>query len=308
LPAEEIGRVRRGGIAVAKLLHGKKLSSDAHLSEGIAKKNEKEIEDVMERLRQSTVGRDAITLLVVRLIELRHPEKRVEFVSDSEIKVIDLNGKSGSIFLENIWAWCETPSEDRAEIVDRYVRVLVSNSDATELVSAENVVPLVRDTVYRTFVKEADSDLITRHLIGDLWIVHAVDLPESTKILTGEQAMKLGLDNEGLLRAGIRNVERLLTQLEFSPYGECFSIACENISYASSTLLLDYVWDQAANLISDGVVVAVPARDTVLFTGATNTQGLREIREATDHVVTNGHHTITSTLLKRVTGNWKLLL
>jgi len=270
--------------------------------------NEKEVQDVMERLRRSAVGRDVIALLIARLIELRHPEKRVEFSSDSEIKVIDSDGGSSSVFLHNIWAECERSPDERAEIVGRYIRVLVPEVDGEETVSTENVIPLVRDSVYRAYVKEADRDLITRHLIGDLWIVHAVDLPESTTILTRDQALKLGLDNEGLLRVGVKNVERLLGQLEFSPYGECFTISCEDVLYASSTLLLDYVWDQAANLIADEVVVAVPARDTVLFTGATNTQGLRQIREETDRVVTNGNHVITNTLIKRADGGWKLFL
>jgi len=234
---------------------------------------------------------------------------RTEFASESEIKVISPTGDSRSTFLHNIWSECEYSPENRAEIVDRYVRVLFQKSGDTPELSKENIVVLIRDTQYRNFVaKEEWRDVMTDHLLGDLWMVLAVDLPDSMTTLTLEQVATLGLDKKDLIKLGIENVDRMLGRMEFNPHGECFTVGCEAIDYASSALLLDYVWDQAASLIEGDLIVALPARDTLLFTGSANTKGLHEIREAANHVVTTGNHVISEALLKRLDRHWKLFL
>jgi|SRR5579871_625597 len=267
---------------------------------------DQEIEEVLARLRQGVLGRDTIALLAARLIELRNPGLRTEFASESEIKMVWPDGKSNSMFLHNLWSWCERSQEERAGIVDRYVRVLASQGQDRPETSAENIAVLVRDTEYRNVVAEEMRDLVTEHLLGDLWVIVVMDLPESIEILSVKQFTSLGVGKKELIKVGVENVDRMLGQMQFSPYGECFTLGCENIDYASSALLLDYIWDQAANLIEGDLIVAVPARDTVLFTGSANTKGLQEIREATNYVVTTGHHVITQTLFRRVDGGWKL--
>jgi uncharacterized protein YtpQ (UPF0354 family) len=267
---------------------------------------ERQIEEVLELLKQGSHGRDSIALLAVKLIEIRNPDKRIEFESESEIKVIAADGKSGSMSFLNLWIECERSPEQRAEIVDRYIRVLFSaGSDRPEL-STKSVMVLVRDIQYCNSIAKEERDLVTDHLLGDLWVILAVDLAESINILSAEKHASLGLEKKELIRLGIENVERIVGRMEFSPYGECFTLACESIDYASSVLLLDSVWDQAANLIAGDLVVAVPARDTVLFTGSANAKGLKEIREAANYVTSTGHHLVTETLMKRVDRGWKL--
>jgi uncharacterized protein YtpQ (UPF0354 family) len=267
---------------------------------------EVQIEEVLELLRRGSHGRDSIALLAAKLIEIRHPDIRIEFASESEIKMMSLGGKSSSIFLQNLWIECERSPEERAEIVDKYVRILVPPWHNKKGLTSENVVVLVRDTEYRNFVKEEDRELITAHLLGDLWVILGVDLPESIEVLTAESTATLGLDKKELTSLGVKNVERMLGEMHFSPYGECFTLGCESIDYASTALLLDYVWEQAAHLIEGDLIVAVPARDTVLFTGSANAKGLQEIKDAAHHVFTTGHHLITETLIRRVDREWKL--
>jgi uncharacterized protein YtpQ (UPF0354 family) len=266
---------------------------------------DREIEEALARLRKGTHSRDSIALLAAKLIELRNPNSRAEFASESEIKIIWPDKESISIFLHNLWNECERSPEERAEIVDRYVRILAPLGQNRMEASPKNVVALVRDDEFRNFVPEEERDFVTNHFFGDLWVILAVDLPESIQTLSAKHAASLGLEKRELIRLGIENVERMLGQMEFSPYGECFTLSCESISYASTALLLDYVWDQAASLIEGDLIVAIPARDTVLFTGSANAKGLKEIREESNYIVSTGHHVVSSTLLRRVSGGWK---
>ncbi|MES2393800.1 MAG: DUF1444 family protein [Acidobacteriota bacterium] len=270
--------------------------------------NAREIESVLALLRRDDVGRDAVALLFVKLAGLRFPELRTEFVSDDEIKITDAAGKSSSVYLRNLWIECEQKPEERVELVDRFVRAAMPDTTAQQdqAIDAQRVVALVKDSQYREFLPEEDRASASRHLAGDLWIMFALDLPDSTVSLNAKQVAQLGLDGDVLLRLGTENVSDMLSEMSFEPFSHFFTISCANLYYASSVLLLDYVWPQAAELVDGDVVVVVPARDTVLFAGSNNAAGLEELRMQAHHVVTNGHHVISETLLRRVDGAWKL--
>lgn len=268
---------------------------------------EAEIAEVLEQLRRGSHNRDSIALLTIKLIELRNAGFRTELASESEIRIIWPDGKSNSMFLNNLWSECEKSPNERAEIVDRYVRVLVPELKESEVMSStKDLVVLVRDVEYSNLVRAEDRDFVTDHIVGDLWTILGVDLPESTKTLTAKMLAPLTLDKRELIRVGLENVERMLGPMQFSPYGGCFTLSCENIDYASTALLLDYVWEQAANLIEGDLILAVPARDTVLFTGSANARVLQQLRDEVHYVFTTGHHLITETLFKRVRREWKL--
>jgi uncharacterized protein YtpQ (UPF0354 family) len=267
----------------------------------------RDVEDTLERLKGDNLSRDAIALLVARLIELENPGRKVEFESDASLKISDPDGSSFTMNLHNLWAECEREPDERAEIVSRYVRILVSRTEGTKpSIVLENIVALVRDSVYRAYVAEDDRALVTRHLIGDLWIVYAVDLPESTDVLGSKEAESLSLGPDELLRLGTENIGRLLGQMEWEPYGECFSLSCEDITYASSALLLDHVWEHTRSIVSGDPAVAVPARDTVLVTGSENRAGLKELRDEIEYITKNGHHIVSETLLRWRNGVWEL--
>ena len=264
------------------------------------------IAEVLEQIRDNGTSRDALSLLIVKLLQLRLPDKRIEFASEMEIKLIDASGMSSSMFLPNIWAECEKSPDERSEIVDRYVRVLAPVEEEEEVITRDMVVAIIREIEYREYIRAEDRELVTKHLIGDLWVVYAIDLPHSMTVISRKQIASLSLAGEDMLSIGVRNIERLLGQISMDPYGECYVFSCENIVYASSLLLLEYVWDRAAELVQCDVVVAVPARDTILFTGTTNTKGIEELRTEAAYVVKNGNHVLTETLLVRRDGKWKL--
>jgi len=270
--------------------------------------NSPEIEKVLSLLQRDDAGRDAVALLVVKLIELRFPEVKAEFATESELKIIDGKGESSTFYLNNLWIECEQTPQNRAEIVDRYVRAGIhdTGNQEREAIERGRVVALVKDTQYCDLIPETDRQVVSRHLAGDLWIMLALDLPDSTVSLSAEKAAKFAMDADSLFRLGTENVSEMLTEISFEPEGECFSLSAANLYYGASILLLDYVWPQVEGLVEGDIVLAVPARDTVLITGSKNLQGLQEIREHAHYVVTNGHHLISETLLRRVDGAWEV--
>jgi uncharacterized protein YtpQ (UPF0354 family) len=74
--------------------------------------------------------------------------------------------------------------------------------------------------------------------------------------------------------------------------------------YVASILLLDGVWDQLAATVGGDIVVTVPARDVLFFTGSASQEGLATIRKKADEIVSSGDHVVSRTLLRRVEGQW----
>ena len=270
---------------------------------------ESEIAETLKRLEDSRLSKDAVFLLIAKLLELRNPDKAVSFTEEDAIGLTHSDGATTHIYLHNLWSECQRYPEERLEIVERYLRALVPDaSDDSKEITRDNVIALVRDTAYADFVKDDDRSIVTEHLLADLWVVFAADLPNSTLILTKKDLQTAGVDPQEIRALGLENVARLLGDIELEPYGACFNLRSENALYLSSALLLDYVWEHAANMVKGDLVVALPARDTVLFTGALDAAGLRLIREEVDHVFSTGHHLITRTFFRRVGGKWTLFL
>jgi uncharacterized protein YtpQ (UPF0354 family) len=267
-------------------------------------RSELEIAETLEHLRRNGLSRDSVFLLVAKLLELRNPGKRIVFSEEDAIDVIALDGAKQQFFLHNLWTECERSPEERVEIVERYIGLL--DGDDEEFIR-ENVVAIVRDLQFKTFVEQADIGAVTEHLAGDLWILYANDGAGSTTVLGREDIRNLGLSSEDLKLLGTTNVEKLMSDLETTSYGDWCLLSSENSAYLSSSLLLDYVWEHAATMVEGDLVVAVPARDCVFFTGLSSAEGLRKLREEVADVVANGDHVVSSTLLRRSEGRWKLL-
>jgi uncharacterized protein YtpQ (UPF0354 family) len=268
---------------------------------------ESEIAETLKRFEDSRLSRDAVFLLIAKLLELRNPDKSVSFTEEDAIGLTHSDGATTHIYLHNLWSECQRYPEDRLEIVERYLRGLVPDaSDDSQEITRDNVIALVRDATYTEFVKDDDRSVVTEHLLADLWIVLAADLPDSTIILTKKDIRTAKIDSQEIRTLGVENIARLLGDIELEPYGACFILRSETALYLASALLLDYLWEHAANMVEGDLVVALPARDTVLFTGALNAAGLRLIREEVDHVFSTGHHLITRTFFRRVGGKWTL--
>ena len=266
---------------------------------------ESDIAETLKRLEDSRLSKDAVFLLIAKLLELRNPDKAVTFTEEDAIGLTHSDGATTNIYLHNLWSECQRHPEERLEIIERYLRALVLDaSDDSEEITRDNVIALVRDTTYAEFISDDDRSVVTEHLLADLWVIFAADLPDLTMILTKKDIHAAKIDPREIRALGIENVARLLGDIELEPYGDCFSLRSETALYLSSALLLDYVWEQAANMVEGDLVVALPARDTVLFTGALDAAGLRLIREEVDHVFSTGHHLITRTFFRRVGGKW----
>ena len=265
-----------------------------------------EIQELRQKLARRDLERDALFLLVTRLIELQNPDKKITIRQDEAVDVTGPGEKPHTVFLANLLAECLRSPDERKEIVERYLETLVSTKEDPPA-DRKDVVAMVRHSDYRLHMKQDELDVITEHLVGDLWIVYGIDYPHSTRVLSIENLTALGVPAAELKPLGLENVSKLLDDLEYKTYGSYSVLLSANAVYLSSTLLLDYVWDFLSDKVKGDLVVAVPARDTVIFCGSHEAEGIKALQEEAEHVVRTGDHVLSEALLYRATGRWKLL-
>ncbi|SEF55975.1 hypothetical protein SAMN05421819_0417 [Bryocella elongata] len=264
------------------------------------------IDETLEKLGRPGLSDETIVLLTHLLAQLHFPDLQVELVAKEELKFTTLDGATHRMYLTNMLVECRREPEDRAAIVDRYVRVIAGRDSEGEMNSLENLVTLVRDAQFLGVVQQ-ESPIAARHLIADLWLVLARDGAESVTTLSKKDAEALSEDFEALFKRGEENVLELLEGLTARPYSaSCYTFETENVFYLSSVVAMDFLWDQVGALVEGDVVLGVPARDTLLFCGANDRAGIAELRAEVDYVIKNGHHLVSDTLLRRVNGQWQV--
>jgi hypothetical protein len=68
---------------------------------------------------------------------------------------------------------------------------------------------------------------------------------------------------------------------------------------------LDDLWKTQTNSVQGDLIVAVPARDIVLFTGSSSPDGIKEIQKKVEEIRKDGSHLVSSILLIRKNGQWE---
>jgi hypothetical protein len=148
--------------------------------------------------------------------------------SFDEFRVLRTGREPNTVFLENIWRQCRKEPESRVSQVERFLRALVSTmGDNDALPERTCIVPMIKDEGYlNAFPNRAGADVpfANEHLVGDLWIVYAIDLPDSMKTLQKTQVSELGLDPSALRRLAIENLRRILPPIEQHGEGPAYML------------------------------------------------------------------------------------
>jgi uncharacterized protein YtpQ (UPF0354 family) len=259
----------------------------------------------IDRLLNRSCNRDEFILLYSKLLQERMPGNRVEFVGESALRLVTQGGKESTTHLDNLWLKYKAGTEDRAELIDKYIRLaqaLIDGDDKTP--ERQNIVPMIKDSQYLDYMRPLE-EFATQHLCGDLWIVYAEDEPERIRTLKRVDIRRAGVDDSELRSVAIENLKRTLPPAEVHGPGPCYLMTAGG-DYVASLLLLDYVWDQVAKMVSGDMVATVPARDVLLFAGSESSEGVNAMRVKSTEICNSAPHAISDTLIVRLNGTWSV--
>lgn len=258
----------------------------------------------MDRLLNRNCSRDEFFLLYSKLLQEKMPNHRVEFSGESTLRVIAEVGEESTTHLDNLWLKYTAETEDRAELIEKYIRLAQDLGKPETTPERQNIVPMIKDSRYLEFLKPLE-EFATEHLCGDLWIVYAEDQPERILTLKRQNIHRAGVNEEELRSVAIDNLTGILPAAEVHGDGPWYQLTAGN-DYVASLLLLEHVWDEIATMVSGDVVATVPTRDVLLFTGSESTEGLKVLREKSSEISNSAPHAVSETLIARRNGIWSV--
>jgi uncharacterized protein YtpQ (UPF0354 family) len=224
--------------------------------------------------------------------------------SYDELTVTRKVGKPITVFLENIWRETRNQPDVRVERVERFLRLLVETAAEQSPTSKSCIVPMIKDEVYLQTRNGNAVTFMTEHFAGDLWIVYAIDKPESMSTLAKTEAISMGLQLSDLRPLAIENLRRILPPIMQHGEGPLFMLTA-GADYVASLLLFDDVWTEIQETIEGDIVAAVPSRDVLFFTDSTSKEGIEAMRSSITRVINSGGYLVSSTMFRRTAAGWK---
>jgi len=255
----------------------------------------------MDRLLQRSCLREEFFLLFCKLLQEKLLNVSIEFSGESTLHIVNSAGQKSTYFLDNLWLRYSHGGEDRRELIEKYVR-LAASLGSSEPATRQNIVATVKDLTYLSTV-ENDAEQVVEHLCGDLWIVYAVDAPETISSLTRAQMNVAGVQEADLRILAIENLKRILPEVECQGDGPSYLLTA-GTDYVASLLLFDDIWDHLKDSVDGEIVATVPSRDVLMYTGSNSAEGISFLREKSEEIVKNGSHVISNSLIRRCGRTW----
>jgi uncharacterized protein YtpQ (UPF0354 family) len=258
----------------------------------------------MERLLSRECSKEAFCLLFSKLLQERMPECSVGFSGETTLRVVRLDGKESTAYLDNLWLRYAKGSEDRKELIEKYIGMVSGMTRPSFSVSRENIVAMIKDTEYMAFLKPSTKS-VTDHLCGDIYVVYALDSPDLTRTLTADEMEDAKVLRHELRSLAVANLKKILPAVERHGDGPWYLLTA-GADYVASLLLFDEIWEELKDSVDGDIVATVPARDVLMYTGSQSENGLAEIRKRSEEISSTGPHAISSSLIVRKSDHWEL--
>jgi uncharacterized protein YtpQ (UPF0354 family) len=236
-----------------------------------------------------------------------HPSVKSATAANAfDVEVTLKDGTDTRNNLENLWREVNAAPDEAVQIINRHLRAVDQTKAAIEMdvVShTDSVVAIIRDEQY---VQQASHEnTYCERLVGDLYIIYALDLPDVIRQLNKDEITKLGLADGALRELSVRNLLLKTQKIEVMGDGPVKMVICGG-DYESSLLLVPDFWAKISDVITGDIVACIPCRDLLYFTGSKEPDGLRLMRELAEKMVNEGHHSISATFVTLQDGQWRV--
>jgi uncharacterized protein YtpQ (UPF0354 family) len=260
-----------------------------------------------DQLERKSLKREDLFALYAEEIRARFAPRKVAFDGPDALQIESATGRQITVYLENLWIQCRNSMGERSDVFERHLAALASAMEPDDGPPAgkDNLIAIVKDHEYLALSHGNRDPVVREHLAGDLWIVYALDLPSATQALAESTMKKLNIAPEELRSLAIGNLRRILPDIERHGGGPWYMLTAGG-DYTASLLLLEDVWEQLKESVEGDIVVAVPSRDVVLFTGSRSKEGIETIKRKAQNIHQTGDHVVSQTLFRLSSGKWSV--
>lgn len=193
------------------------------------------------------------------------------------------------------------------ELLDSFLAMATAPRDVVEaLPELSSVRPVVRskstldgfDELLATWDKP--TALVRYPLAADIEVGFAFQMTDGMRYATQADLISLKITKSALAEVAMRNFDAMTLETQWSSSGNTL-IAQLDGNYESSLLVIDNLWPEIERALGGPIVVAVPARDSLIAVRADDEAQIAQLRQAMNY---DFAYPISSTLLTRENGRW----
>lgn len=152
---------------------------------------------------------------------------------------------------------------------------------------------------------QVSPDAVVDGFVGDLAVGYTPGPQYGRRLVSQEELAGYRVSRQEFRRWAAENLYAALDNVGVHGQPPALMLSFDGLE--SSVLLARRFWDDLAGAVPGELVVGVPARDVVIFTGAHSQSGLRKVRRAVDRVFyAGGPHPLTRDLLVRRQRRWEV--
>jgi uncharacterized protein YtpQ (UPF0354 family) len=224
--------------------------------------------------------------------------------ADLDLVIKDDQGWDAQAFLDNAYREYLAGRDDALDmVIERYVASIAEQQRRlTAKVDRARIVPVVKDRQWLIETQQPDpkrngAARISEPYNDDLVVLYAEDTPHNIHYLVPGELAEAGLAQAELRALAVANLRTLLPGIEIRR-GPLVSMIVADGNYESSLLLLDEIWSkgEVPARVDGEVVIAIPARGVLLFTGSRNRPGLARLRALATNAAKTSTYRLTDTL------------
>ncbi|GFE79024.1 hypothetical protein GCM10011487_10240 [Steroidobacter agaridevorans] len=231
------------------------------------------------------------------------PDATVAVVEPLHLTIKAPEGETARAFLDNAYSEYSRAPEDKSDVIARYVASFAESTKEPGPLDPQQIVPVVKDRAWSKEARraararggKAPAEQVIEELNDDLVIVYAEDTPQNIRYFGPKDLQEAGVQKDKLRALAIENLRRILPHHE-AVKGPLVSMMTAGSDYVPSLLLLDEVWSAEELGVEGEIVIAVPTRDVLLFTGSNNKEGVKKLRELAKKTAADGPYSLTDRL------------
>jgi len=241
-----------------------------------------------------TMTPQAFTERLAEAMRAAVPSASVTVNGELRLFIKRADGSSADVNLSNVYGEYRGQPARYGDLVEIFVRAL--KEPVPPKLERANIVPMIKDRAWLDEIAPIFRSRGTEPLVEpfneELLIAYVEDSQARARYLNSREDIG---DRKSLRTLAIDNLRRLLPKIEMRQYGDSLAILSAGGNYEASLLQFEEIWTGGQIKFEGDIVVAVPARDTLLVSGLESQRGLSVMREMVKKVAT-GPYRLTDAL------------
>lgn len=261
------------------------------------------------------ISKESFTKKYVSMVVGKADGFEYQIKGDLEVEFTSNEGEKSTSYLDNAYRNYLSQPEKLNQILDGYSSSYTSTFDnINDEMGVENIFPVVKDIGYIRQIEDVMERETTNRsfpyyyeeINSVLYVVYALDTPESIRFIPKEEMAKFGVDKSDLRSISKENLRRSVPSIGVQGDPSRVSMLVADGYYEASFLLFDDLWTKENFPVKGEIVVYIPSRDTVLITGSEDVEGLKKVRGMVRDPENQWSHMISESGFIRSGSGWEV--